>query len=371
MTILFVCGSIENGKDGVGDYTRRLACELIRQGHTCSIIGLMDKFISSQLLELQECDNQTVEVFRLPFSSGYKLNCSIARERIQKLKPEWTSLQFVLFAFDNKGLPFDLAYSFKKIIFDGTKLHIMFHELWVGMDTDASSKERLWGGVQKLIIFNIIRKLKPLVIHTHVELYRYKIAKNDYIVKILPLFGSIPFFTFNSKSYVSKNEIVVFGGIHKGALIEDFVKILQENKDLFHQPIKIVFIGRNGSELENWKNICSRYCIDTDVLGEQPVDIISQKLQNSIAGISTTPLILAEKSSAVAALLDYNLTVLDLGRDWKPRAINDIKPLKEIVDYKSFLDRYYSLKNAPVKQYRNSLYNCAALFVNDLNSIST
>ena len=32
MKIVFICGCLEPGKDGVGDYTRRLSAELIDHG---------------------------------------------------------------------------------------------------------------------------------------------------------------------------------------------------------------------------------------------------------------------------------------------------------------------------------------------------
>ena len=44
MKILFICGTFENGKDGVGDYTKRLAKEIIDYGHSVHIIAIHDKF---------------------------------------------------------------------------------------------------------------------------------------------------------------------------------------------------------------------------------------------------------------------------------------------------------------------------------------
>ena len=43
MKILFFCGSAEPGKDGVGDYTRRLCGELLRIGHETQILSLFDR----------------------------------------------------------------------------------------------------------------------------------------------------------------------------------------------------------------------------------------------------------------------------------------------------------------------------------------
>ena len=46
MNILFICGSAEPGKDGVGDYTRRLCGELLRTGHRTRILALCDNHAS-------------------------------------------------------------------------------------------------------------------------------------------------------------------------------------------------------------------------------------------------------------------------------------------------------------------------------------
>jgi hypothetical protein len=51
LNIVFLCGSLQPGRDGVGVYTRRLAGEVIRQGHQASIISLTSirsLFVSSE-----------------------------------------------------------------------------------------------------------------------------------------------------------------------------------------------------------------------------------------------------------------------------------------------------------------------------------
>ena len=43
MRVVFLCSSLDPGRDGVGDYTRRLAGELIRQGQECRLISLNER----------------------------------------------------------------------------------------------------------------------------------------------------------------------------------------------------------------------------------------------------------------------------------------------------------------------------------------
>src|SRR5207253_4173313 len=44
--VTFICSSLEPGRDGVGDYSRRLAYALERQGHAAQLVGLNDRHLS-------------------------------------------------------------------------------------------------------------------------------------------------------------------------------------------------------------------------------------------------------------------------------------------------------------------------------------
>ena len=103
MKILFICGSLEPGKDGVGDYTRRLAGELIKQNTVIEIISLNDKYIKQIWEGTQEDGVQRIPVLRLPASCPWDKRLQKAKERIDSFEPEWLSLQYVAFAFNNKG----------------------------------------------------------------------------------------------------------------------------------------------------------------------------------------------------------------------------------------------------------------------------
>src|SRR5690606_39818307 len=66
MNIAFICGSLEPGKDGVGDYTRRLAGELLRNGHNATIIAINDRYITQCWNGEQKDVEVNVRVLRLP-----------------------------------------------------------------------------------------------------------------------------------------------------------------------------------------------------------------------------------------------------------------------------------------------------------------
>ena len=65
MNIAFICGSLEPGKDGVGDYLQRLGLELLQQGHKVSLIAIHDHFVVEDNLEPQDTVDLTFSIIRL------------------------------------------------------------------------------------------------------------------------------------------------------------------------------------------------------------------------------------------------------------------------------------------------------------------
>ena len=190
MTIVFVCGSVEKGKDGVGDYTRQLATEFIRIGYNCSILALMDKFIESETFNEETEGEIKIDSFRLPFWKGHLNNSLRAKEWIQSKKPDWVSIQYVPFSFNKKGLPFRIAESFK-IISRETNLHIMFHEMWMGISKISPLKHKVIGFFQIQIAKRIIKKNMPIYVTTTNKLYNLILEKESIKSEILTLFSNI------------------------------------------------------------------------------------------------------------------------------------------------------------------------------------
>jgi hypothetical protein len=65
MKIAFITGGLEPGRNGVGDYARRLAGELIQLGHPAVIVGLNDSEVQERSVESQEIEGVSVPVLRL------------------------------------------------------------------------------------------------------------------------------------------------------------------------------------------------------------------------------------------------------------------------------------------------------------------
>ena len=159
MKILFLCGSAEPGKDGVGDYTRRLCGELIRRGHQAQILSLCDLHSKVFINQIQIIENTEVVVNRIPIKSNYSNRLSITQFIAQEFTPDWISLQFVPYSFNSKGLPFWLP-SFLRKINGEHKWHVIFHELWVRRGINVSLKRNFTSIMQQFIVKKLIYILR-------------------------------------------------------------------------------------------------------------------------------------------------------------------------------------------------------------------
>lgn len=196
LRILFICGCLEMGKDGVGDYTRKLAKELLRLGHDCSIASLMDKFVNSELKEKQEINNKYIDTFRLPFISGIKKNTNSLILWVNSFSPDWISLQYVPFSFNNKGLPYDLSQNLKPILKDSL-IHLMIHEPGMGISKISPIKHKIIGFLQFGILRRLIKENKIKIVTTSNKLYQLVLLNKKINSEILTLFSNIEFSELN------------------------------------------------------------------------------------------------------------------------------------------------------------------------------
>ena len=369
MRIVFICGSLEPGRDGVGDYTRRLSLELTKQGHHVTALALSDGYVNRLLEEKQTIEDNDLSVLRL--SASIPLNERTARTKawITKHNPDWLSLQFVPFSFNQKGLPFYLP-AFLKEVSKGKSWHIMFHELWVGMDSSASIKHLTWGWLQKRLLIKLVKELAPSVVHTHVNLYQLLLKQAGIPVKILPLFGNITLNEETKNARLSalhtKNRnrisLVHFGNIHDGAPIEDFANEASVFAHKMDIKIFLLLVGRYGQEGNRWSEIWKAQGLDVELLGEQRPSVISKVFLGSSFGLSSTPFALLQKSGSVAAMREHGLPVICVSRVWKPRKSSDVIQFENVEEYvKGSIEKCFAMKS--VKENRNCITSVAAQFL--------
>lgn len=371
LRILFICSSLEPGRDGVGDYTRRLACELIRQGHQASIIALYDKNSISNVVNGEQIDDgQQIDTLRLSNQLSWKSRIKIATIYLKSFDPEWVSLQYVPFGFQKKGLPFCLSNRLKDLVV-GRKQHIMFHELWVGMNREATNKYFAWGHVQKILIKIMLRNLKPRFVHTQTHLYQLYLANMGVEAHILPLFGHIP--VVQNMYHISEHindslRFVIFGTIHPGSPVNQFVVELLDYSVQTSKPVSLLFLGRNGSELEFWTSTCKKEGLSYKVLGQQTSEKVSKILLASNFGIITTPFFLSEKSSVLATLREHKLPVICMARKWTPSGVG-IYDLPNVVFPYEPGSLFSFLENKEHPEKDCNVFDVVTQMANDIRSV--
>lgn len=341
MRVVFICGSLEPGRDGVGDYVRRLAGELLQQNHTVTAISINDSYSPKELIGYQKTSTHSVPVVRVPSHWSSKRRIDFIQDRIKEFNPEFISLQFVPFSFQSYGLPFKLGKALKRLG-QGRKWHIMFHELWVGMEVNASIKFVFWGFLQKRIIVALLKKLSPSVVHTQTSLYKMHLENLGFETSLLPLFSNIPNSYPLEKARLSNSPsctipsrltFVLFGGIHPGCSINDFANDAAMYSKEKSVKITLIMIGRCGVEQDYWETLWKNKGLTVLKLGEQPPAVISKVLTEADMGISTTPICLVEKSGSVAAMKEHGLPVISLARAWRPRGIKRVEVPSGILEY--------------------------------------
>ena len=325
MRIGFVCGSLEPGKDGVGDYVRKLSKELIKNGHQIWALALNDPFISYTFQSLMPMGNGEPLELRLPADLSVKEKVAKANSFVCSIDPDFMSLQFVPFSFHPKGLPYQLSGILKQLGKD-RKWHIMFHELWIGMDRQSHIKHRLLGMAQRRLIKGLLRKLNPVLVHTHCAVYLHELKKLTDLAQKLPLFSNIPVldpYRISQKmkqdySLVNELNIVLFGGIHYGAPIKAFAAEAADYAKRNHKNLKLIVAGRNGPEQKNIINEWEQAGLSAIITGELDNTQLSKLLTELWFGLFTTPILLAEKSGAVAAMMAHGIHLIGVAREWQP-----------------------------------------------------
>jgi len=341
MKIVFLCGSLEEGRDGVGDYTRKLAMEMVKNGHQATAIALFDVHIATKFVGFQELDGHQLMVLRIPSKCGARERFAYAQSWINEESPKWISLQYVPFSFHKRGLHWHLS-DFLLALGTGRSWHIMFHELWVGMEKSSPLKLIFWGWAQQLLIKSLVTSLKPQVIHTQSRLYQLQLLSMGFKARVLPLFsnigslcrkltGKMP----DTKGLSRKLTMVFFGSIYPDALAKDFSREVAEYQQIHNIEITLKFIGRCGPEQQRWAKHWQLNGLKTEILGELPAQNISEELSKADIGLTTTPLALVEKSGTVAAMWQHGLPVISVAKPWLARGGVKSELPEGVVEYKA------------------------------------
>jgi len=354
--ILFIAGSLEPGRDGVGDYTRTLAGECRRLGHETFLMSLNDSWIDKP----SRGDRELRLLSTMPWVSRIKAGRTFVAEN----HPDLVSLQYVPYSFHPTGLSFALPKIVEAIIGRVTA-HLMLHELWIGGQIRAPFKVKVFGFCQRKIIKSLVTGMACRVIHTSNAVYARLLSRHGIEAKILPLFGSVP--VIPNAVVAPRNDnalrLGLFGSIHPEWSPEELFARLQA----LGKPIQVGHIGRIGPGESLWNEVVQRYAAEIRFqrFGEQSLENISQFFLSLDFGVATTPLSLIGKSSTVAAMLDHGLPVIVSRNDIHFRGIAEENLASErlIRVDESFIDRVKTVKRLNPEP---SLPKIVRQFLNDL-----
>lgn len=312
MKLLFICGSLEPGKDGVGDYTRRLAGECIRLGHQALILAIHDRMTLHVVTDPVLDEEISIQGLRIPSVFTLHSKCKLAQEFIDHHNPDWVSVQFVLFAFQSKGVPVSIGYVLRSLL-RRRKSHIMLHELWIGVYGPTSYRSKMLGVFQKACMLWILSCVRFSSVSTSNLPYLKELKR--YTPFLLPVFGNIPLSQSAAFQKINNNELcaVVFGTIT--ADLKQFreqiqwLHLLSQSMGL---QLELYFIG-NGGKMEQEARILSAEFIGKShihVLGFLEEHELSSMLLKMDFGISRADYHLFTKSGTTMTLLEHGLPVL-------------------------------------------------------------
>ena len=325
MKIVFICSSLEPGRDGVGDYVRRLACEMIANDHRVIAIALHDSFLTDIKNEVQEFSGIKLPVLRIPAKQSTAYRYGYLQTRLKFFKPNFISLQYVGFGFHKYGLPVAILLNLRKAI-GNVKLHIMLHELWCGMAANAGYKEKALGLSQKVFLKLLIANLKPHAIFTSIEPYRLYLKQIGVTATVIPIFGNIPIADTGSEKDWQKlvesanlspviqcpnNWLILgfFGTTYNCEGLDTMIKFVNEAAKLAGLKLGILAIGNSRGQdvAELAKTLDNTIYRET---GPLSAGILNRVLQLINIGVVTSPVDGINKSGSAIAWMERGIPVI-------------------------------------------------------------
>jgi hypothetical protein len=327
MKVAFLCGSLAAGVDGVGDYTRRLADELTRQGHSATAVALRDVHVSEPVVETMRTETDPTILLRIPARLPWPQRIEMARRHLDEFCPDWVSVQFVCYGYHPKGLVCGLAEKLSPL-FTGRKVHIMFHEIWLCKELGWGWRKRAVGALQQFFIRRFVGVVKPNVMHTSNATYAALLSRSGIPASELQLFGNVPVLEPSPSEWIKSRlrDVLgsgyrredfwffgIFGALHRQWPPEPLLTCLSQAAERAGKRPVLLSIGRIGhAGLELWNDISRNYASHFTFvhLGEQPAELISEFLSSLDWGIATTPRSILGKSGTVISMLEHGLPVI-------------------------------------------------------------
>jgi hypothetical protein len=217
------------------------------------------------------------------------------------------------------------------------RLHVMFHELWLGNDARPSLRHRVTGWLQKRSLRRMLAVLHPAFVSTTNPFYAALLKTIGVDAAILPLFGNIPIAAHEpvpeavaayhrpGKTWLG----VFFGGLYPEWKPEPFFGRLERAAQKAGRSVVLTQLGHPGGEgAEIWRGLEQTYSgrFRFLQLGPQPAEAVSAILQAADFGIAASPWMVIGKSGSAAVMLDHGLPVIVTRDDFQPPIQSALPP---------------------------------------------
>jgi Glycosyl transferase 4-like domain len=323
--ILFLCGGLQPGADGVGDYTRTLAEELRRLGADVAICAVSDRHTAA--LEKTESPLTAIPhvlpTLRLPYTLSWSEKKRAIQSWLGQWMPSTVSLQYVPYSFNPRGIPFGLARWLRSTFAHTVNWHIMFHEIWVGISRRSPWKHHLVGALQRRVAQALVSTLAPTLCHTSNALYVTILGDAGINATRLPLFSNIP--VVSNESPWMKQELAtlgitpdersrwwvvgMFGSCYPDIPLAKLAQNLQSDAEKRGQRLAFLGMGGGVGTGASWEQRI-RTAVPSAVVrhfGRQSDARVSAFLSALDHGLPNTPRQFVGKSSATAAIVAHGV----------------------------------------------------------------
>jgi hypothetical protein len=244
---------------------------------------------------------------RLGAEMRWDVRVEQAREAVERFGADVVSLQWVPYAFHDRGIPWGIEKGLGRIV-AGRMAHVMCHEIWIGAEIGASLGHRVTGAAQRGVMRRVFRALRPACVQTSNAAYAGLLRSAGIEAEVLPMSGAIPVTGEHARREEGVVRIGMFGTLHPQWPPEPLLGRLRE----LGERIEIEHMGRMGDGDAVWREMERRHGREFGfkLHGEQPAARVSQFLMEMDFGIATTPLALIGKSATAAAMLEHGLPVI-------------------------------------------------------------
>jgi hypothetical protein len=327
MTLVILCGCLRPGADGVGDYSRLLAAACCQAGVPTHLLALHDPHVCQPDPSSQETAGQLLECLRLPASLPWSARLALAEQQLQAWNCRALSLQFVPYAFDRRGLSHNLPALIAALAYPTARdqaprrLHLMFHEIWIGLNRSSSLRSRIIGRLQRRVIAQLHHHGRPHLVHTSNGPYSACLRSIGIQAQQLPLYSNLPQPPTPVQPEPGHFTACLFGRIPPEWAPEPVLEALVAEAGRRQCRPRLRVLGRPHRSA-GWLNPLRERWPWLEIEDRGPVACprkLAGLIQASNLGLATTPWALVEKSGAVAAFLSLGVPVLVSRNDWQLR----------------------------------------------------